>query len=124
MRSSRPVNLDLFAFAFPITAITSILHRITGVVLFLGLPLLLWALDASLASSNGFAAVVDLLSLPLIKVMLWLYLAALMFHLIAGIKHLCMDLGFFETRASAPVASTGVIVIALLLALLLGVWLW
>lgn len=124
MRSSRPVNLDLFAFAFPITAVVSIIHRITGVALFFGLPLLLWLLDASLTSSTGFNLVGDLLALPLGRLLLWVYLVALLFHLVAGVKHLCMDLGFFETKESAPIASKVVIAVALVLIALTGVWLW
>ena len=57
MNSKRPVNLDLSTIQFPLPALTSIAHRITGVILFIGLIFGFWALDASLSSPEGFAAV-------------------------------------------------------------------
>ena len=124
MRSGRPINLDLSTIRFPLTAITSIIHRMTGVVLFLGLPLLLWLGDRSLASAAGFAQAQELWQHPLGKVGLWLYSAALIYHLVAGVRHLCMDIGFFETKHSAKQASVGVLALSAVLIVFMGVWLW
>ncbi|WP_204311073.1 succinate dehydrogenase, cytochrome b556 subunit, partial [Stenotrophomonas maltophilia] len=57
MNSKRPVNLDLRTIKLPVTAYTSILHRISGVILFLGIAVLLFALDKSLSSEEGFEQV-------------------------------------------------------------------
>ena len=50
MKTDRPVNLNLFAFSFPLTAIVSITHRITGIILFGGVAFALYVLDMALAS--------------------------------------------------------------------------
>ena len=62
MNSKRPVNLDLSTIHFPLPALTSITHRVTGVILFVGLIFGFWALDASLSSPAGFDAVRDALA--------------------------------------------------------------
>ena len=59
-QDSRPINVgiaDLLAFKWPITALASITHRIAGVVLFVGVAFMLYALDVSLSSEAGFATV-------------------------------------------------------------------
>ena len=56
MKTDRPVNLNLLAFSFPLAAIVSITHRITGVVLFVGLAFALYALDLALASPEEFCS--------------------------------------------------------------------
>lgn len=124
MRTERPVNLDLTKFKFPIMAISSICHRITGVLLFLFLPLALYLLYASLHSVDCFAAVVVLLSHPLMKIAVWLMISSALFHLVAGIRHLFMDLGYGETLETARSTATSVFVIAAVLIILAGVWLW
>ncbi|MFX6250200.1 succinate dehydrogenase, cytochrome b556 subunit, partial [Acinetobacter baumannii] len=57
VNSKRPVNLDLRTIKLPVTAYTSILPRISGVILFLGIAVLLFALDKSLSSEEGFEQV-------------------------------------------------------------------
>ena len=60
----RPVNLDLFSIRFPITAIASILHRISGVVLFFGTFVFMYLLDKSLVDEAGFGEVRRLIADP------------------------------------------------------------
>ena len=87
MPSKRPVNLDLTKFAFPLIAIVSIVHRISGVVIFLFLPFLLYFLDQSLSSQAGFDGVVVLFTENvLIRLCLLLFLVALLYHLLADTK--------------------------------------
>ena len=81
----------------PITAWASITHRATGVFLFAGVAVLLWALEASLASPESFASLQTSLSGPLMKLVIWAVLAGLIYHSLAGIKHLVMDFGIGET---------------------------
>ena len=85
------VYLNLFHFRFPATAIASMAHRISGVLLFLAIPFFLYLLELSLSSSMGFArACAWLDSLPvylLLLVLLW----ALAHHLLAGLRFLLMD---------------------------------
>ncbi|MGO2457420.1 succinate dehydrogenase, cytochrome b556 subunit, partial [Vibrio casei] len=54
-RKSRPVNLDLQTIHFPISAIASIVHRVSGVIMFVSVGILLWLLATSLSSPLGFA---------------------------------------------------------------------
>jgi succinate dehydrogenase / fumarate reductase, cytochrome b subunit len=89
---SRPVFLNLLYIEMPVGAITSIGHRISGVVLALGLPGALYILALSLRSEQGFkAALEDLGSLP-VKATAVLLAWALSHHLLAGVRHLLSDI--------------------------------
>jgi len=122
--TKRPVNLDIGTIKLPITAIVSILHRVSGVILFAVVAVLLWALDLSLSGEDGFAAVRECLSSPVAKVVLWACLAALAYHLVAGVRHLIMDLGIGESLEGGRLGAKLVLVIAVVLILLAGVWVW
>ena len=124
MNSQRPVNLDLRTIKLPVTAYTSILHRISGVILFLGIAVLLFALDKSLASEKGFEQVKACLASPLAKLVIWGLLSALLYHLVAGVRHLIMDLGIGETLEGGKLGSKIVLVVSALLIVLAGVWVW
>lgn len=124
MNSQRPVNLDLRTIKLPVTAYTSILHRISGVILFLGIAVLLFALDKSLASEEGFEQVKACLASPLAKLVIWGLLSALLYHLVAGVRHLIMDLGIGETLEGGKLGSKIVLVVSALLIVLVGVWVW
>lgn len=124
MKSERPININPLNYRFPIPAIVSILHRISGVVLFLLLPVLLWVLDMSLRSSDGFAEALSYVSSPLCKFTIWIFMSAMAYHLIAGIRHLLMDIGIGETKQGGKLSSYIVLVLSVLSIVLLGVWLW
>lgn len=124
VNSQRPVNLDLRTIKLPITAISSILHRITGVILFVGIAVLLYGLDKSLASEQGFAEVKECLTSPLAKFVVWGLLSGLMYHLTAGIRHLIMDLGIGETLEGGKLGAKLVFIISAVLIVLMGVWIW
>ena len=124
MKSQRPVNLDLRTIKLPITAYTSILHRISGVILFLGIVIVLFALDKSLASEEGFAEVQAYLASPLAKLIIWGLLSALLYHLVAGVRHLIMDMGIGETLEGGKLGSKIVIAVSAVLIVLAGVWIW
>ena len=124
VNSQRPVNLDLRTIKLPITAYTSILHRVSGVILFLGIVIVLFALDKSLASEEGFAEVQACLASPLAKLIIWGLLSALLYHLVAGVRHLIMDLGVGESLEGGKLGSKIVIVVSVVVILLAGVWIW
>lgn len=124
MNKNRPVNLDLTTIKFPITALVSITHRISGVFIFAGVAVLLWMLDASLSSEEGFAAVQDAIASPVPKFILWTVLAALAYHLVAGVRHLFMDVGVGESLEGGRLGAKLVVVISLILIVLAGVWVW
>ncbi|MEM8564732.1 MAG: succinate dehydrogenase, cytochrome b556 subunit [Pseudomonadota bacterium] len=124
MKKDRPVNLDIGTMRLPITAWTSIAHRISGVFLFAVVGLLLWMLDQSLAGADSFSALEQNLAHPLVKLIIWAALAGLIYHGVAGVKHLVMDMGFGETMEGGSLGSRVVIGISLILVVLAGVWLW
>lgn len=117
-------NLNLLTIQYPLTAITSILHRASGVLIFLCIPLLLWMLDVSVSSSDGFDYMQDILSYFFIKFILWITLAALGYHLIAGIRHLLMDIGYGEDLKTARLTAKITMGLSILWTILMGVWLW
>lgn len=120
----RPVNLNLMTIKLPITSIVSITHRVTGVVLLGGILVLLWMLDVSLESEKGFAFIGDLLDAVWAKIVLWMILAALAYHLVAGVRHLIMDMGFWETLQGGRTSAHVSIALSVILIILAGIWLW
>jgi succinate dehydrogenase / fumarate reductase cytochrome b subunit len=124
VKDTRPVNLNLILFKWPLPALISILHRISGVALFFGTAILLYLLQLSLESQAGFDLALEIVASTAGKIILWLIVAALAYHLIAGVKHLLMDMGIGETREGARTGATVTLVLFLISAVLAGVWLW
>ena len=100
----RPIYLNLFAFSFPITAIVSILHRLTGLLLFILIPVFLCMLQSALFYMYVLASFG-------LSLLVWAALTAVIYHLFAGIRHLCMDLGFAESKKAARVTSFIVLIV-------------
>ncbi len=124
MNKQRPVNLDLTKFHFPPMAILSIMHRISGVFLFLLLPLAIYLLHKSSLSEQGFIATQALLQNIGMKFLLWLMICATLFHLLAGVRHLVMDIGYGESLDAGKASAYLVFIVAIVLFILVGVWLW
>lgn len=117
-----PVFLNLAQIRFPIGAIASIAHRVSGVLLFIALPVLAALLHASLRSEADFASVRGLLSSPLSLVVAGVLAWALAHHVLAGIRHLLMDVGIGSELERARASARLILVAAPALALLLLVW--
>ena len=124
VNKNRPVNLDISTLKLPITAYASILHRISGVFLLLGVAVLLWMLDTSLSSEVGFNQLQADLAAPLCKAAIWFVLVGLGYHVIAGVRHLLMDVGIGETLEGGRLGAQIVLVLAVVYAGVVGVWLW
>jgi succinate dehydrogenase / fumarate reductase cytochrome b subunit len=124
VKDKRPVNLDIGSMRLPITAWTSITHRASGVFIFVGMAVLIWALDASLKSPESFAALQTSLESPLCKFVIWAVVSGLIYHSMAGIKHLIMDMGIGESMAGGVLGSRIVIASSVVLILLAGIWIW
>ena len=123
-KDKRPVNLDLGSMQLPITAYVSITHRLSGVFLFLVSGLMVWALDTSLRSEEGFNSVESTLTMPLSKAILWLIASALSYHALSGVKHIIMDFGIGETMQGGVTGARIVIALAICLAVFWGVVIW
>ncbi len=86
--------------------------------------MLLFALDKSLGSEEGFEQVKAFMASPLVKLVIWGLLSALLYHLVAGLRHLIMDLGFGETLQGGKLGSQIVLAVSAVLIVLAGVWIW
>lgn len=123
-KNKRPVYLNLFQIRLPVAGVVSILHRITGVMLVISLPLSLYALQQSLVSADEYAAVTGYLSLPWVRVLLMALAVALALHFLAGVRHLLLDIDVGVTRRVARWSAWAVLAGTGLTALVFGMrWL-
>ena len=125
MKENRPVNLDLAKIKFPVTAITSIIHRITGILLFLALPFLIWMLEQSISGESSFYDLLSCLNQPFTRFVCWVICVVAGYHVLAGIRHILMDIGVLRvTLRCGSISSWVVIVLAVAFAIFVGVRLW
>lgn len=121
----RPVYLDLLAIRMPLPALVSILHRVSGALMFLiGIPLLLWGVSAGLQSGDAYARFLAVMSNPLMKLVALALLWSYLHHLLAGLRHLMLDvhvgLDLVPARRSAAVT----LVLGLVLTAIVAIRLW
>jgi len=115
----------LGSLKFPPMAIASILHRISGLALFILLPAMLYFLKLSLASAASFEHLHMLITTCVwYKLVILAFTSAFMYHLLAGIRHLLMDMGIGETLVAARRSSLVVIGLSVIGAILFGACLW
>ncbi len=119
MSPPRPVFLSLLQIRLPIAGLVSVGHRVSGVLMVLGTPLLIWMLARSLSGPVGFAAVRALFAGPVAHILLLLGLWALLHHLLAGVRYLLIDMQVGVDKPAYRTSARTVIVAAPLLALLL-----
>ncbi len=98
---SRPKNLNLFTIRLPINAVVSILHRASGMALFLALPLILLALQYSVRSPESYATLANLLDTWFFKLILIGLSWAFFHHFFAGIRHLMQDIHWMTSLQKA-----------------------
>lgn len=117
-KTRRPEFFNLTQIQMPVGSITSILHRLTGVLLALGLPLSLYLLQQSLQGPRGYEQVVSLFGHWWFKILALLLIWALTHHLLAGVRHLLSDIDVGShlpaARTSAWLVNCGAVVIGLL----------
>ena len=110
--------------SLPITAYVSILHRASGVFLFVGVAVLLWMLDLSLASEDGFNSVKAVFDSFICKLIVWAVLSGLIYHTVAGVRHLIMDVGIGESLEGGARGAKIALVISVVLIVLVGALIW
>lgn len=120
----RPKHLDLMEIRLPMPAFVSILHRFSGVLLFLFIPIILYLFERSLATEAGYADLAGFVAHPLVKLVLLGLLWAFLHHLFAGIRYLLLDIHVGTDLAASRAGSGAVLAVSLLLTLVLGVKLW
>ena len=121
MKTDRPIYLDLHRIRQPLPAVVSLLHRLSGALLFLLIPFVLSVFEASLSGQAGFGSV---LSSLWVKVMLFGVLAAFFYHLFAGLRFLLLDMGWGVALTSSRRAAWLVVAASIMSTLVLGAWLW
>lgn len=124
MDKNRPKHLALYQISLPLPGWISILHRISGALLFLALPLLLWILQQSLSSAEAHGELAAVLGHPASKIFLTLVLWAFLHHICAGIRFLVIDLDIGVALAPARASSKWVLFVSLVLTVVLGARLW
>ena len=124
MNKQRPKHLALHLIKLPLPGFVSILHRISGLLLFFALPLLLLMLQYSLRSIETYTQLLAVLAHPLAKLMLLGLLWAFLHHFCAGLRYLMIDLDYGVKLAQARASSKAVLAVSLLLTVLFGAKLW
>jgi len=124
VKKQRPVNLDLTTIKMHPSANASILHRVSGVIMVFAIGILLLTLSTSLSSAEGFASIQECLDGFFFKFIIFGCLSALTYHLLAGVRHLFMDLGHFEELVSGNISAKVIMIIWLTVSAVIGVWLW
>ena len=124
MNKRRPKHLALHLIKLPLPGFVSILHRISGLLLFFALPALLLMLQYSLRSIETYTQLVAVLAHPLPKLLLLVLLWAFLHHFCAGIRYLVIDLDHGVGLAQARASSKWVIVVSLALTVFFGARLW
>jgi succinate dehydrogenase cytochrome b subunit len=124
VKKKRPVYLDLVRIRLPLPGVVSILHRISGLLLFVLAFWLLALLDKSLASPEGYAQIRETVGHPIAKLVLFGLGWAFLHHFCAGIRYLLIDMHIGVDLASARATSWAVFAVSIVLTLMFGVWLW
>tara|TARA_B100001013_G_scaffold209209_1_gene127118 strand:+ start:912 stop:1286 length:375 start_codon:yes stop_codon:yes gene_type:complete len=124
VKKQRPVNLDLNTIKFPPSAISSILHRVTGVAMFFALLFVIWAWAVSVSSPEGFANVQALMDGLIGNIIAIGTASALTYHILGGIRHGIMDMGHWEELESGNLSAQVVIGLWVVLTVVIGVALW
>lgn len=120
---ARPVFLNLFKLHLPIGGQVSILHRISGFVLILVIPFVLYGLQLSLASEAGYRRVLAWLSSDIIKAMLFVVFVVLTQHFFSGVRHLLLDIDVMGDKQPARVSAWSTFVATVGVSIWVG-WRW
>jgi succinate dehydrogenase / fumarate reductase, cytochrome b subunit len=109
---------QIIQYRLPLAGWVSILHRVSGALLFLLLPLLLWLFDLSLMSELSFTRLQEVASHWLVKLVLLGLIWAFLHHLVAGVRYLLLDLQVGMDKTAARGSAIAVLAISLPLTLL------
>ncbi len=125
MSKARPVHLNLMTISFPVTAIASICHRVSAVIVWIGLGFLLTAAATGLSSAADYKALVSLFENSfLAQCSAWGLATAAGYYVLATLKHLIQDMGFFEDLTGGRAISWAVLGLGLVFGIYTGVLMW
>ena len=122
---TNPVDIQFGKFSWPITAIASITHRISAVIIWVGLGLLLTGIYYATQSPETFDQLAKLITKHFIgQFVVWGLLTAFGYYCMGTIKHLIQDMGYCEDFSSGKVISWIAIGLGVLLSILAGIYVW
>jgi succinate dehydrogenase / fumarate reductase cytochrome b subunit len=124
MTNRRPMYLNLFRIKLPLPGVVSFLHRVSGALLFVAIPLFLALFQLTLDSPAGFEKVRQGLESPLVKLVLIVLLWGYSHHFFAGLRFLAMDMGFGMELGKTRRNSWLVLAFSLTMTVMIGGWLW
>jgi len=120
----RPLWFNLSPLNLPVPGLVSIFHRVSGVLLFIGLIAFLYLLDLSLGSDAGYARAGELLRNPVSKLLVVASIWALLHHMCAGVRHLFLDIDVGTSLHVARRSAFAVFIVSLLMAASIAVRIW
>ena len=123
-KKNRPKNLNLFTIRLPINAVVSILHRASGVGLFLVLPLILLALQWLVRSESSYATLTSWLNTWFVKLMLIGLAWAFFHHFFAGIRHLLQDIHWMTSLQKARFSGKAVLGLVAIAVIIFAIVIW
>lgn len=129
MPKPRPKHLDLPKIKLPVPGVVSFLHRVSGALLFLAIPLMIWLLEGTLSSEAKFQTYKDFIAftcfgIPVVKLILVGILWAYLHHVCAGIRFLLLDAHKGTELETARATAKAVLAVSLVLTALIGGALW
>ncbi|XZG68793.1 succinate dehydrogenase, cytochrome b556 subunit [Chitinibacteraceae bacterium HSL-7] len=124
MTKKRPKHLALWQIRLPLAGFVSILHRVSGALLFFAVPFVLYVLQGSLSSSEAYDAFRACIGHPLVKLALLAVLWAYFHHMCAGTRFLFLDIHKGLDLPTARATAVAVLVVSLLLTAIVGVLVW
>ena len=122
-KDNRPKYLNLLKIRLPITGVASINHRLSGLILFLAIPVSIYLFQLSLSSEAGFLETLNFLSSSWIKLALVLLTWSFVHHLLAGFRFLLIDQNIGISLSPARKSAWFVVFAAVIITLIIsGVW--
>lgn len=118
---------QIVSYRLPPSGIVSILHRVSGALLFLLMPLLVWFFDTSVSSeisygrfTSAFTAGIGFVPGWLIKLVVLALIWAYLHHFIAGVRHLWMDMTHSVSKEFGRQSAVATLALSVLLTVALG----
>lgn len=111
---------QILQYRLPVAGIVSIMHRISGALMFLLLPLIIWLFDNSVTSEIAFERFRFVVSNGFVKLVLLALIWAYLLHLFAGLRHVWMDITHSVSKEQGQSSALATLVISTVLTVLLG----
>ena len=122
MKKEQAVFLNLFQIKLPLAGFISLIHRISGLMLIFAIPFAFYCLQLSLQGQSGYQSAIVLLDYPVSRFLEIILFALLVFHLLAGLRFLLIDLEMGLSRQAARFSSQLVLASTFVSTILFSLW--